>query len=109
MPTLEYTGRYEIRTTDGTVDESEVTKLHDLLDEAIAAYEGTDITLETAVIHFERQRDREGQDMPRLHIDASREGPLSELATAEEALARAVVEIGMEPDLETAKDAIEIA
>jgi hypothetical protein len=109
MPTLQYSGRYEIATTDGTVDESEVTRLHDLLDQAIAAYEGTDITLETAVVHFERQNDRAGGDMPRLHIDASREGTLSELATAEETLARAVVNIGMEPDIATAKDAIEIA
>jgi hypothetical protein len=46
--------------------------------------------------------------MPRIHIEAEREGPMSGLGTAESELAEAVVGIGMEPDIETAKEAITI-
>lgn len=108
--TLSYSGRLSIETNnDGTIPQAERDKLHGLLDKAIQAYEGDQVTLRTAVVHFERNNQTVGEnDMPRVHIEVEKEGSISDLGTAESTLAQAVVDIGMEPDLQTATDAISI-
>jgi hypothetical protein len=108
--TLTYSGRIEIATNnDGTIPQAERDKLHALLDDAIAAYEGDQVVLRTAVVHFERNNRTVGEaNMPRVHIEVEKDGSISELGSAESTLAQAVVDIGMEADLETATDAIGI-
>jgi len=68
------------------------------------------VTLRTAVVHFERNNQTVGgtTDMPRVHIEVEKEGSISDLGTTESTLAQAVVDIGMEPDVQTATDAISI-
>jgi hypothetical protein len=108
--TLSYSGRIGIQTNDdGTIPQAERDKLHTLLDDAIAAYEGDQLVLRTAVVHFERDGAGLGDnDMPRAHVDMEASGGFSELGTVEENLAQKVVDIGMEPDLDSAKDAIQV-
>ena len=108
--TLSYSGRLLIETNDdGTIPQSEKDRLHTLLDDAIAAYEGDDVSMETAVVHFERQTDTiGGNDMPRAHVDLKARGALTELSTLEDTLAQKIVGIGFEPDVEAAKEQIQI-
>ena len=108
--TLSYSGRLSIETnSDGTIPQAESDKLHGLLDKAIQAYEGDQVTLRTAVVHFERNNQTiDNTDMPRVHIEVEKEGSISDLGTAESTLAQAVVDIGMEPDPQTATDKISI-
>jgi hypothetical protein len=108
--TLNYSGRIAIETNeDGTIPQVERDKLHALLDDAISAYEGDQVVLRTAVVHFERNNQTvDNTDMPRVHIEVEKDGSISELGSAESTLAQAVVDIGMEADLETATDAISI-
>jgi len=108
--TLTYSGRIGIETDgNNTVPQSERDRLHSLLNDAIAAFEGDKTTMKTAVVHFERDRDGVGQDeMPRAHVDLETSGGLSELSTHQDTLAQQIVSIGLEPDVETAKSAIEI-
>jgi uncharacterized alpha/beta hydrolase family protein len=110
MPTLSYSGRLSIETnSDGTIPQAERDKLHGLLDKAIQAYEGDQVTLRTAVVHFERNNQTVGEtDMPRVHIEVQKEGSVSDLGTVEDNLAQEVVNIGMEPDTGTAKEAISV-
>lgn len=110
MPTLSYSGRLSIETnSDGTIPQAERDKLHTLLDDAIAAYEGDDVTLRTAVVHFERNGAGVGtNDMPRAHVDLEAEGSIAELSTVEDTLAQQVVAIGLEPDVQTAKDSVQV-
>ena len=109
MPTLTYSGRLSISTTDdGTIPTTEADALHQLLDDAIAAYEGDRVCLETAVVHFERSDDTVANDMPRAHVKISADGPINELSTVEGALAEEVVAIGLEDDEASAKEVIQI-
>jgi hypothetical protein len=109
--TLSYSGRISIETNnDGTVPQAERDKIHTLLDDAIAAYEGDALTMRTAVAHFERDGGAAvgGNDMPRAHVELEASGSFSELSTVEDNLAQEVVNIGMEPDTATAKEAISV-
>lgn len=107
--TLSYSGRMPVETNDdGTIPQTERDKLHALLDDSIGAYEGSTVTLRSAVIHFERDGSRAGGDMPRAHVDLEARGDLTNLDTIEGDLATKVVGIGLESDLATAKDAIEV-
>jgi len=108
--TLSYSGRTGIETDgDGTVPQPERDRLHNLLDDAIAAFEGDKATMKTAVIHFERDRDGVGRnEMPRAHVELETSGGLSELSAHQDSLAQQIKSIGLEPDVETAKSAIEI-
>jgi|APHM01.1.fsa_nt_gi hypothetical protein len=108
--TLSYDGRISIDTNDdSTIPQTEVDKLHALLDKAIAAYEGDSVVLETAVVHFERGDSTVGtDDMPRAHVSLSAEGDFANLASVEDTLANEIVGIGMETDIATAKDEIQI-
>jgi len=108
--TLSYSGRTGIETDgDGTIPQSERDRLHSLLDDAIAAFEGDETTMRTAVVHFERDRDGAGQNgMPRAHVELETSGGLSELSRHEDTLAQQAVSIGLEPDVETAKSAIQV-
>ena len=109
--TLEYSGRISVSTNDdGTIPQAEKDKLHTLLDDTIAAYEGDQVVLRTAVVHFERDNNTVGDnDMPRAHVDIEASGSYSNLATIQDNLAQKVVGIGMEADVETAKDSIEVS
>lgn len=107
---LSYSGRMPVETNDdGTVPQAERDKLHALLDDAINAYEGDAVLLETALVHFERDGDLGGSDMPRAHVDLSASGPLDDLGTVETSLATEIVNIGLEPDETTAKEKIEVS
>ena len=108
--TLEYSGRLSIDTNDdGTIPQAEKDKLHTLLDDAIAAYEGDQVVLPTAVVHFEREDGTVGtDDMPRAHVELSASGSLSELETIETTLAQQIVAIGLEASETDAKDAITV-
>jgi len=108
--TLSYSGRLSIETNDdGTLPQAEKDKLHTLLDDAIAAYEGDSVSMETAVVHFERESSTiGGNDMPRAHVDLKASGALGDLTTLEETLAQQIVGIGLEPDTQSAKEQIQI-
>jgi len=134
MPKLTYSGRISVETeteenviqeeqtdADGNIIQQEETEivsewipssetdvLHTLLDDAIAAYEGDDVVLETAVVHFERSDDIGRNDMPRAHVKLSAEGDISELSTVEDILAQEIVAIGFEANEADAKEAIQI-
>jgi|APHM01.1.fsa_nt_gi hypothetical protein len=110
MATLSYSGRIPIDTNaDGTVPQAERDKLNTLLDEAITAYEGDQVVLRTAVVHFERGNDAIGTgDLPRAQVEVEANGDLGTLATVEDTLAQQVVQLGLEPDTETAKEAIQV-
>jgi hypothetical protein len=108
--TLSYNGRISIETnSDGTIPQVERDKLHTLLDDSIAAYEGDQLVLRTAVVHFERDGDGVGEsDMPRAHVDLKASGTYNELGTIEDILAQKTVDIGLEPDTSTAKETIRV-
>jgi len=109
MPTLSYSGRLPVETNDdGTLPGAERTKLHDLLDDAINAYEGNDVVMRTAVAHFERDGDVGASDMPRAHVELEAHGEIGELQTLETTLAQQVVGIGLEATEADAKDAIQV-
>lgn len=110
MPKLQYSGRLPVETNDdGTVPTNERERLHTLLDDALDAYEGDEIVMRTAVIHFERESEiGDGAGLPRVNIELEASGDLDQLSTVEDALATQVVGIGFEADKATAKDDISL-
>lgn len=106
---LTYSGRLSLETdSNGQLTMEAENRLHQLLDDAIGAYHGDQVSLETAVVHFERVGAISDDSMPRAHVEISSQGTLAELETVEDTLAQAVVDIGLEPDLETAKAEITV-
>jgi len=108
MPKLQYSGRIPVETNDdGTVSKVERERLHRLLDDSLDAYEGDEIVMRTAVVHFERGGDVNA-NMPRVHIEVEASGDLGQLTTVKDALATQVVGIGFEANKDAAKDEITV-
>lgn len=109
MQTVSYSGRMQIQTgSDGSISNRD--RLHTLLDDAIDAYEGDTVIVESAVIDFERPGGpAEGSaDMPRVRVSLSSQGNTNELGSVIDGLSQTIATIGLEPDTESAASAINI-
>jgi hypothetical protein len=129
MATLEYNGRMPVDTVyknssgetkeelsdsdnpsnwSKAIPDKGKQKLHQLLDDVINDYESGNNLIKNASVYMDQADQVEGSSLPRIHVNISSEGELSELTDVQKQVSESAVSIGMEEDVETAKERINL-
>jgi hypothetical protein len=100
MATLNYSGQIRV---DYTQDGQDAQTVHNLLD-AMLAVDAAESSVRVDAGGVRPQRDHY-----LVTVSLSAEGPLSDLVAVQDELANAAVSVGLEQDVETAKQSVRIS
>jgi len=129
MATLEYNGRMPLDTVyknssgerkeelsesddpsnwQKVLKSDEKKKLHDLLDDVVSDYESGENLIDEASIYMDQADEVRNSSLPRIHVHISSDGDLSDLTEVQRKVSESAVGIGMEEDIESAKESVKL-